>query len=56
LPKGDVVQALTAAAERYKADYMVAGSYGRSRLREFAFGGSTRALLQHTQLNLYMAH
>lgn len=56
LPKGDVVQALTAAAERYKADYMVAGAYGRSRLREFAFGGTTRALLQHTQLNLYMAH
>lgn len=56
LPKGDVVQALTAAAERHKADYMVAGAYGRSRLREFAFGGTTRALLQHTQLNLYMAH
>jgi nucleotide-binding universal stress UspA family protein len=56
LPKGDIVQGLTAAAERHKADYMVAGAYGRSRLREFAFGGTTRALLQHTQLNLYMAH
>jgi nucleotide-binding universal stress UspA family protein len=56
LPKGDIVQGLTAASERHKADYMVAGAYGRSRLREFAFGGTTRALLQHTQLNLYMAH
>jgi nucleotide-binding universal stress UspA family protein len=56
LPKGDIVQGLTAATERYKADYMVAGAYGRSRLREFAFGGTTRALLQHTQLNLDMAH
>jgi nucleotide-binding universal stress UspA family protein len=56
LPKGDIVHSLTTAAERHKADYMVAGAYGRSRLREFAFGGTTRALLQHTQLNLYMAH
>lgn len=56
LPKGDIVQGLTAAAERHKADYMVAGAYGRSRLREFAFGGTTRALLQYAQLNLYMAH
>jgi len=56
LPKGDIVQGLMAATERHKADYLVAGAYGRSRLREFAFGGTTRALLQHTQLNLYMAH
>ena len=56
LPKGDILQLLCEANERHGADYMVAGAFGRSRLREFAFGGTTRALLQNTQLNLYMAH
>lgn len=55
-PKGDILQQLIEANERHKSDYMVAGAFGRSRLREFAFGGTTRALLQNTQLNLYMAH
>ncbi len=56
LPKGDIVPALLEANQRHGADYMVAGAFGRSRLREFAFGGTTRALLHNTQLNLYMAH
>ncbi len=56
LPKGDILNQLLSANERHQADYMVAGAFGRSRLREFAFGGTTRALLQNTQLNLYMAH
>ncbi|MDI7774246.1 universal stress protein [Asticcacaulis sp. EMRT-3] len=56
LPKGDLVAQLIEANARHDADYMVAGAFGRSRLREFAFGGTTRALLQNTQLNLYMAH
>lgn len=57
LPKGgDVVGALVDACARHKASYMVAGAFGHSRLREFAFGGTTRALLQNTTLNLYMAH
>ncbi|MGA9658677.1 MAG: universal stress protein [Asticcacaulis sp.] len=56
LGKGDILPLLVEANERHKADYMVAGAFGRSRLREFAFGGTTRALLQNTQLNLYMAH
>jgi len=56
LQKGDIVQSLIDANARHGADYMVAGAFGRSRLREFAFGGTTRALLQNTQINLYMAH
>ena len=56
LQKGDIVACLTEAATRHGADYMVAGAFGRSRLREFAFGGTTRALLHNTQLNLFMAH
>lgn len=56
LAKGEIHNLLAEANERHGADFMVAGAYGRSRLREFAFGGTTRHLLQHTQLNLYMAH
>ena len=56
LPKGDIVACLVEANQRHGADYMVAGAFGRSRLREFAFGGTTRALLHTTALNLYMAH
>jgi len=56
LPKGDVCSLLTETCARHGADYMVAGAFGRSRIREFAFGGTTRHLLQQTSLNLYMAH
>lgn len=56
LAKGDILPLLVDANARHGADYMVAGAFGRSRLREFAFGGTTRALLHNTQLNLYMAH
>lgn len=56
LPKGDICQLLTDTCARHGADYMVAGAFGRSRIREFTFGGTTRHLLQKTSLNLYMAH
>jgi nucleotide-binding universal stress UspA family protein len=56
LPKGDICSLLTQTCARHGADYMVAGAFGRSRIREFAFGGTTRHLLQQTSLNLYMAH
>jgi len=57
LPKSnDLITTLVDANKRHGAQYMVAGAFGRSRLREFAFGGTTRALLHNTNLNLYMAH
>ena len=56
LPKGEVGHQLIETCERHGADYMVAGAFGRSRIREFAFGGTTRQLLQKASLNLYMAH
>ena len=56
LPKGDICAQLIETYQRHGADYMVAGAFGRSRIREFAFGGTTRHLLQNTSLNLYMAH
>jgi nucleotide-binding universal stress UspA family protein len=38
------------------ADLLVMGAYGHSRLREFAFGGVTRHLLQHMTVPVLMAH
>lgn len=54
--KGDILMLLNEACVRHEADYLVAGAFGHSRLREFAFGGTTRALLQSSSVNLYMAH
>jgi nucleotide-binding universal stress UspA family protein len=57
LPKSsDLIGSLVEANKRHGAQYMVAGAFGRSRLHEFAFGGTTRGLLHNTNLNLYMAH
>lgn len=37
--------------DRSDADLVVSGAYGHSRLREWAFGGLTRALLDEARLN-----
>ncbi len=42
---GDDVARLDAIAQDQKADVFVAGAYGHSRLREWALGGVTRAIL-----------
>lgn len=42
---GDDARALVAIAQAQRADVIVAGAYGHSRLREWAFGGVTRNLL-----------
>ncbi|WP_292148995.1 universal stress protein, partial [Mesorhizobium sp.] len=41
-PVGD---SIIAGADRIGADLIVAGGYGHSRFREWAFGGATRSLL-----------
>lgn len=38
-----------------RADLVVSGAYGHSRLREWAFGGVTRSLLDEVGLNRFMA-
>lgn len=43
--------ALTKVASDVGADMLVAGGYGHSRLREWAFGGVTHSLLQETRLH-----
>jgi len=45
---------LSAAAEH--AALLVMGGYGRSRLREWIFGGFTRHVLQGAAVPVLMAH
>ncbi|SDB57316.1 universal stress protein [Belnapia rosea] len=51
-----VPEELQQAAEALRADLIVAGGYGHSRLREWVFGGVTRALLQQSPLCCLLSH
>ncbi|WP_457107400.1 universal stress protein [Methylobacterium sp. P5_C11] len=51
-----VAQALAEAAAEHGADLIVAGAYGRGRLREWVFGGVTRDLLAATPVCCLMSH
>lgn len=50
---GDV---LMAEAAREKADLLVMGGYGHSKLREALLGGATRSLLEHATLPVLLSH
>ncbi len=38
------------------ADLIVMGAYGRSRMRELVFGGTTRTMIEQTEIPVLMAH
>ena len=52
----DVAATLIANARDRKADLLVMGGYGHSRLREWLLGGATYELLHHAPVPLLMAH
>ncbi|MER9371110.1 universal stress protein [Mesorhizobium sp. M0491] len=43
-------------ARSIHADLIVSGAYGHSRLREWAFGGVTRTLLEESEINRFMSY
>jgi nucleotide-binding universal stress UspA family protein len=53
---GDVGGTLIAEAKRRKADLIVMGGYGHSRLREWLLGGATYKLLHEAPIPLLLAH
>jgi nucleotide-binding universal stress UspA family protein len=53
---GDDAAQLKAIAEGQRADFIVAGAYGHSRLREWALGGVTRDLLLHADRCSFVSH
>ena len=54
--KGDDAAQLSVIAQDQKADLVVAGAYGHSRLREWILGGVTRELLLHTGRCSLLSH
>lgn len=47
---------LVEAARRHRADLLVMGAYGRSRLSEWALGGATRTVLFDASLPVFLKH
>jgi nucleotide-binding universal stress UspA family protein len=54
--KTSVARCLHDAAERHGADLIVAGAYGHSRIREWAFGGVTRDLIDASAKFVLFSH
>jgi nucleotide-binding universal stress UspA family protein len=53
---GNVGRALLSWAVEHRADLMVMGCYGHSRLRELVLGGATRHVLRHMSIPVLMSH
>ena len=53
---GSEASQLAAIAKDLRADLIVAGAFGHSRMREWAFGGVTRDLLLHADRCLLASH
>ena len=47
---------ILAQAKEERADLLVMGGYGHSRVREMLFGGTTRHILDHTNAPVLLAH
>ena len=55
-PAGEVADTLLRFAKRENAALIVMGGYGRSRMREWLFGGVTRDILRNASLCCLMSH
>jgi nucleotide-binding universal stress UspA family protein len=53
---GNVGAALLSRAIEHRANLLVMGCYGHSRLSEFVFGGATRHVLRHMTIPVLMSH
>ena len=53
---GTIAEEILDTAVRFGADLVVSGAYGRSRLREWTFGGVTRELLDHAPVCCLLSH
>jgi nucleotide-binding universal stress UspA family protein len=53
---GSIGSALIAESKRLKADLIVMGGYGHSRLREWLLGGATYEMVHNAPVPLLIAH
>ena len=51
-----VASVLSRRAKEAGADLLVMGAYGRSKMREVVFGGTTQSMLEETELPIMMTH
>ena len=52
----DIGRSITQQAIAHKADMLVMGCYGHSRLSEFVLGGASRYQLRHMMIPVFMSH
>jgi nucleotide-binding universal stress UspA family protein len=52
----DVGDAILNAVSDMSCDMLVMGAYGYSRLREYAFGGVTRHIINHMTVPTLLSH
>lgn len=55
-PKNDYGAGILASAREGRADLIVMGAWGHSRIAELVLGGATRHLFQHSDIPLFVAH
>ena len=53
---GNIGRTLLNSAIEHRADLLVMGCYGHSRLRELVLGGATRHILTHMTIPVFMSH
>jgi nucleotide-binding universal stress UspA family protein len=53
---GNIGRTLLNSAIEHRADLLVMGCYGHSRLRELVLGGATRDVLTHMTIPVFMSH
>ena len=53
---GTIGDCLLSHASEIKADLLVMGAFGHSRLREFVLGGATRTILSESRLPVFLSH
>jgi len=51
-----VASAIAQHAKETGADIVVMGAFGRSRMRELVFGGTTDSMLRQTEVPIFLAH
>jgi len=56
VPDSEAGDRILKSAQHSKADLIVMGAFGRSRLREWVLGGATRHVLEHMTVPVFMAH
>jgi len=56
VPADEAGEALLTRAHEMRADLLVMGSYGHSRIRERVLGGATRHVMAHADIPVFMQH